>query len=188
MTDATGSTEQDPDVAETSAAEAQPAPSDEAAPPPEERLAELQAEADGWRDQYLRARADYDNLQKRTTRDAAVERERNKAHVLEEFLTVFEYCKMAEAEADKHPGPLSEGVKMVAREFERLLERAGVQTLDDTGVPFDATRHEAVGEETADAVEPGAVARVVRPGYLLGDRVLRFAKVTVAPQEPDGEE
>jgi len=132
-------------------------------------------------DRLTRARADYDNLHKRVSREAEAERDRVKARVLEGFLQVFEYGQMAAREAEKHPGALAEGVKMVAREFERLIEREGVQGFGAAGEPFDAARHEAVAEEPAAGVEAGHVSRVIQTGYLLGSRVLRYAKVAVAP-------
>ncbi|MGB1586559.1 MAG: nucleotide exchange factor GrpE [Thermoplasmatota archaeon] len=142
----------------------------------------LQAEVAELKDRLLRARADYDNLVKRHARDAALERERVKARVVEGFLQVYEFGQMAVIEAEKEPGPLAEGVKMIVREFDRLLESEGVQTIGKVGEPFDKSQHEAVEEAAADGVEPGHISRVVRNGYRLGDRVLRYAKVAVAPE------
>ncbi len=150
------------------------------------RLGFIEAEADDLRTRLSRARADYDNLQKRQQRDAALERERVKARFLEGFLRVYEYATMAEAEAERTPGPLAQGVKMVVGEFRRLLEDEGVQTVGAVGDAFVAALHEAVGEEAADGVAPGHVARVVRPGYLLGERVLRYAHVAVVPAGEGG--
>lgn len=148
---------------------------------PEDNLAILEAEARDLRDRLARARADYDNLQKRQARDAALERDRVKARFLEGFLQVFEYATMAEVEAERTPGPLAQGVKMVVQQFRQLLQDEGVQTVGSVGDAFDPSRHEAVAEEPVDGVEPGRVSRVVRTGYLLGDRVLRYAQVAVAP-------
>lgn len=153
------------------------------APAPEggDALARLQAELAEWKDKALRARADYDNLARRTAREAQLERERNKARVLEEFLPLAELAQMAAHQAQAHPGPLSEGVVMLAREFDRLLEREGVTRTGAVGEATDPARHEVLATEAADGVPPGCVARVIQPGYLLGGRVLRYAKVAVAP-------
>lgn len=144
---------------------------------------DLEAEVAALRDKLLRARADYDNLVKRTERDAALERERVKARVLEHFLQVYEYGRMAAQEAEREPGPLAQGVQMVVREFERLLESEGVRTVGTVGEAFDRTHHEAVAEEAVEGVAPGHVSRVVTQGYLLGERVLRYARVAVAPDD-----
>jgi molecular chaperone GrpE len=159
-----------------------------AAPGPDEAPADAPAEPDP-RDHQLalvraalaRARADYDNLQKRVARDAAAERERTKARVLEGLLPVYELARMAAHQAEAHPGPLSEGVVLLAREFARLLEREGLAAVDAVGVPFDPGAHEAVAQETAHGIKPGHVARIIQPGYRMDGKVLRYAKVAVAP-------
>lgn len=127
-----------------------------------------------------RARADYDNLRKRVERDAAAERERARARVLDGLLPLFELSRMAAHQAELHPGPLSEGVVLLAREFSRLLEREGLTPVDQTGVPFDAAQHEAVATEAAEGVPQGHVARIIQAGYRLDGKVLRYAKVAVA--------
>ncbi|HUR26115.1 MAG TPA: nucleotide exchange factor GrpE [Candidatus Thermoplasmatota archaeon] len=151
-----------------------PAASTSAPDPRDAQLADLRA-------LVARARADYDNLQKRVARDAAIERERAKARVLEGLLPVYELAQMAAHQAQAHPSPVSEGVVLLAREFGRLLEREGLVAIADVGAPFDRAVHEAVAEEDVDGIEPGHVSRIVQAGYRLGERVLRFAKVAVQP-------
>ena len=161
----------------TDPASAHPTPEDPT-PVPDARDAQL-AELRGL---VARARADYDNLQKRVARDSSAERERAKARVLEGLLPVYELSLMAAHMAEAHPGPVSEGVVLLAREFGRLLEREGLVAVADVGVPFDRSVHEAVAEEVVEGIAPGHVSRIVQAGYRLGDKVLRFAKVAVAPQ------
>ncbi len=150
---------------------------EESAQAPDPRDEEIAA----LKDRLTRARADYHNLQKRQQREAVLERERVKGRVIEDFLQVYEYGKMAEFEAERNPGPLAEGVKMVVREFDRLLTNQGVTPVGKVGEAFDAALHEAFETEPAAGVEPGHVSRIIQPGYKLGDRVLRHAKVAVAP-------
>jgi molecular chaperone GrpE len=159
-----GPDEQTPDDA--SGPEAEPDPRDA-------QLADL-------RERLARARADYDNLQKRVARDAATERERAKARVLEGLLALNELAQMAAHQALLHPGPLSDGVVLLAREFGRLLEREGLTPIDEVGVPFDAALHEAVASEPGKGAPAGAVVRIIQPGYRLDGKVLRYAKVAVA--------
>jgi molecular chaperone GrpE len=151
------------------------------APPQPDALESLRAELEAWREKALRSRADYDNLARRTAREAETERERNRARVLEGFLPLAELAHMAARQAEAHPGPLSEGVAMLAREFDRLLEREGVTRTGEVGEAADPARHEVLATEPADGVAPGCVTRVIQPGYLLGGKVLRYAKVAVAP-------
>lgn len=150
---------------------------------PVDSMEALQAQVADLEDKLLRARADYDNLQKRHLREADAERARAKARVIEPFLQVFEFAQMAATEADKHPGALAEGVKMLVREFDRHIHEQGVVSFGAVGEPFDAGLHEATGEAAVDGVDAGAVSTVVRPGYKLGERVLRYAKVTVQPAD-----
>lgn len=131
------------------------------------------------KEKLARARADYVNLENRVARDAALERERVKARVLEGFLQVFEYGKMAEAAAEKSPGPLADGVAMMVREFQRVLESEGVQWIGVAGDDFDNKLHEAISAEPALEGAAGKIVRVVAPGYRLGERILRYAKVVV---------
>lgn len=167
--------EADPDPAET------PTSADPEPGPTQAQIDAALREAAEWREKAARARADYDNLQKRTTRDADTERDRNKARALEGFLPLLELCHMAAHQAETHPGPLSEGIAMLAREFDRLAQREGLVRVGAIGEKLDRSRHEVVATEAADGVAPGCVSRIVQPGYLLGERVLRFAKVCVAP-------
>jgi molecular chaperone GrpE len=150
----------------------------------EERFALLAAETADLRDRLARARADYDNLTKRVARDAAVERDKVRGRVLEEFLQVYELAKLAEQEAARSDGPLAEGIRLVVREFDRLLEAQGAVAIGVVGEPFDARFHEAVVTEAAGGVAAGHVSRVIRSGYRLGDKVLRYAMVAVAPAVP----
>lgn len=152
--------------------------------PADPRVQELEAQLAQMRDRWARARADYENLQRRVERDAAIERDRAKARVLEGLLGVHELAQLAAAQAAQEPGPLAEGIQMVAKEFSRLLEREGLTPTGMVGEPFDARRHEAVAQEGGAADAPGTVTRVIQPGYRLGDKVLRFAKVAVAPGQP----
>lgn len=141
----------------------------------------LAAELAVWKDKALRARADYDNLQRRVARDAVMERDRAKGRVLEHFIPLNELAQMAAHQAEAHPGPLSDGVKLMAREFARLLEREGLTPIGTVGEAFNPAHHEAVATEAVDGVEAGAVSRVIQVGYRMGDKVLRYAKVAVAP-------
>jgi molecular chaperone GrpE len=158
------------------------APADVPDAEPAPAVVDLEVQLADLREKWLRSRADYDNLQRRVARDSALERDRAKARVLEGFLPIFELAQMAAHQAEAHPGPVSEGVVLMAREFERLLQREGLSKIGASGDVFDASCHEAVGEEAVDGVGAGRVSRVVLPGYRLGDKVLRYAKVLVQPK------
>lgn len=144
-------------------------------------LEAARADAAAWKERAMRARADYDNLHKRVTRDAQAERERAKARVIEAFLPLWDLAAMAAHQAAAHPGPLSEGVLLLEREFDRFAAREGVERVGTVGEPADPARHEILAHEAAEGVASGQVSRIVQPGYLVDGKVLRYAKVCVAP-------
>jgi molecular chaperone GrpE len=146
----------------------------------------LRAEVAALKERLARARADYDNLQKRVARDAAAERDRAKARALEGLIPVLELAQMAANQAEAHPGPVSEGVVLLAREFRRALEREGLVPVGGVGEAFDRSRHEAVAEEAVPGVAQGCVSRVIQAGYMLDGKILRYAKVAVSPIPKDG--
>ena len=102
--------------------------------------------------------------------------------MLVSFLEVLDNLDRAiEAATDRTGDPLVHGVSLVRQQFLSTLESLGVQRLDPLGQPFDPTRHEAVATLPVTATAPeGHVAGVVRPGYLMGEEVLRPAMVAVS--------
>lgn len=150
-----------------------------------EELLETLREAEAQRDDYLdgvqRARAEFENYRKRTMREGASQREAGRAEVAEGLLEVLDdldrTLEAAEASEDES---LARGVQLVAEKLVATLRAAGLERVDETGIAFDPNRHEAVQQR--DAPEPReepVVSQVLRPGYALGDRVLRAAMVVV---------
>jgi molecular chaperone GrpE len=137
------------------------------------------------RDEYLdslqRSRAEFDNFRRRTTREAAGARQAGMGDLAAKFLDVLDDLdRTSEVAAASDDTGLAGGVQAVQRKFVDTLTGAGIERLDAVEVLFDAARHEAVQQVPAD--EPGAepvVATILRPGYLLGARVLRAAMVVV---------
>ncbi|RMD66571.1 MAG: nucleotide exchange factor GrpE, partial [Planctomycetota bacterium] len=82
-----------------------------------------------------------------------------------------------------------DGVRLIRDEFLRMIAEHGVTMLSPkAGEAFDPHLHDAIGHEEAADVEPGAVVRTVQPGYMLGERLIRPAKVLVAPRTDDHSE
>jgi molecular chaperone GrpE len=150
----------------------------------DELLAEL-FEAESRRDEYLddlrRARAEFENFRKRTMREGGLQRDAGKAELATSLLEVLDdldrTLEAADASADES---LAKGVTLVADKLVRSLRAQGLEQVAETGVPFDPNVHEAVQQRNADEPrdEP-VVAEVLRPGYRIGDRVLRAAMVVV---------
>src|SRR5215475_10278964 len=79
------------------------------------------------------------------------------------------------------------GIELIQRELLKILERAGVTRYSALGQPFDPTRHEAIARVVSADAKPGTVVAETMPGYLLHNRVLRAALVSVAAA-PDGDD
>lgn len=160
-----------------------------------ELLAEL-SEAESRRDEYLdalqRARAEFDNFRKRTLREGAVQRLSGQADVMARLLDVLDDFdrtmdaigrEAAERRTSQDEGAdegLVTGVGLVRDKFAKTLADAGLERIDQVGVNFDPNQHEAVQQRPVD--EPTGqpvVVEIFRPGYRLGDRVLRAAMVVV---------
>jgi molecular chaperone GrpE len=150
----------------------------------EELLAEL-AEAESRRDEYLddlrRARAEFENFRKRTLRESGTQREAGKADAVGGLLEVLDDLdRTVEAAEGTADGSLGKGITLVAEKLVRSLQALGLERIDRTGVVFDPNVHEAVQQRPSEqGHDEPVVAEVFRPGYRLGERVLRPAMVIV---------
>lgn len=146
-----------------------------------ELLTEL-VEAERQRDEFLddlrRAHADFENYRRRVTRDGAVQREQGRGDVLASLLEVLDDLDRTLAATAGADDPIAHGVGLVATKLQGALGIFGLERIDAAGVPFDPTLHEAVRQD-GDAAAP-QVTEVLRPGYRVGERVLRAAMVVVA--------
>ncbi|WP_084965488.1 nucleotide exchange factor GrpE [Thermoactinospora rubra] len=164
-----------PGQAEAPAPDAPTSPADTDA-----KLAELE-------DRWLRAVADLDNLRKRIARDAERVRAEERDRVAAAWLPVLDNLERAlhhAAEggdgADGGADPVVDGVRAVRDQAVEVLSRLGYRRNDETGVPFDPARHEAMATTPRDDVPPNTVVQVVRPGYGDERRQLRPAVVVVS--------
>lgn len=150
---ATGATEPEPDANEVLAAE---------------RLADLQ-----------RLQAEFANYRKRVDRDRAVAREQAIASMVESLLPVLDDIHLARQHGDLESGPFAS----IAEKLESGLAKYGLERYGEPGVPFDPEIHDAlmhVEEELADGTEVTTVVGVLQPGYRIGEKVIRPARVSVA--------
>jgi len=145
----------------------------------EARLAAAEQEKqDNW-DKYLRAVADLDNYRKRAKRDLDDARADARTRVLKEILPVVDNLERALAHEGSDQTAVTEGVRLVLRQFLTALERCEVTKVEADGQVFDPNVHEAIGQEESDA-PAGTVVNVLQTGYRLGERLLRPALVVVA--------
>lgn len=151
-------------------------------------LEELTAERDAYRDSLLRLKAEFENYRKRSQRELAEAGGRARAAVLAEFLPVIDNLDRALNAAEHHEeSKVLEGVHLTHSLFAQLLRREGVESVDPLGQPFDPHVHEAM--MAAPSPEPeGVITAVLEPGYVMGDQVLRPAKVAVSSGPPEARE
>ena len=128
-----------------------------------------------------RLQAEYANYRKRVERDRVAVREQALANVLGELLPVLDDIGRA-----REHGELTGGFKSVAESLEAAVAKLGLTSYGEDGEPFDPNLHEALMHSySPDVTEPTCV-RVLQPGYKIGDRTLRPARVAVA--EPGGDD
>jgi molecular chaperone GrpE len=148
----------------------------------EARIAEKDQEIQELVSKYRGAADEFDQARVRLRKEIQKDVERSRRSVIVSFLEVLDNLDRAlEAGAAKGEDPFVQGVALVRQQFLATLEGLDVRRLDPAGQPFDPAFHEAVS--TVPAASPdqaGLVIGVVRPGYRLGDEVLRPAQVAVA--------
>lgn len=151
---------------------------------PEDVLGALQAERDELFDRLQRVAADFDNFRKRAAREQADTVARANERLVKELLPVLDDLGRAlEAAAEHEEAKLEEGVRLVHRSLVSLLEREGLEPIETEG-RFDPHVHEALLSQPSE-LEEGSVLQVIQPGYRLGDRVLRPARVVVSAGPPE---
>lgn len=129
--------------------------------------------------QLLRLKAEFENYRKRVDREKPEYVRLGQAAVIAKLLPLYDLLQRAHQEvlAGHADTPLAKGMDAIFREFEKLFREEGVSQVNPSGKPFDPHFHEALGFADAPGCEEGAVVEVLQTGFLLGDRVLRTAKV-----------
>jgi molecular chaperone GrpE len=156
------------------------------APAELEDMRKRAAERDEYLDLARRTQAEFQNYQKRAQRERDQERQYFAAGYVRDLLPVLDNLERATAAAKKagETGPLVQGVHMVLNQFVELLKKYGVTPIEAEGKPFDHNLHEALVEQPSKDHPPNTVIHVEERGYMIGDRVLRPAKVVVSSAPP----
>lgn len=131
--------------------------------------------------QLLRLKAEFENYRKRVDREKPEWFSRGRAEVTAKLLPLYDLVRHAheEVKAGHADTPLAKGMDAIFREYDKLFKEEGVTELNPLGKPFDPHYHEAFGFIDKPAFEEGSVADVLQSGFLLGDKVLRTAKVRI---------
>ncbi|MEI8033077.1 MAG: nucleotide exchange factor GrpE [Chlorobiaceae bacterium] len=165
----------------------------ESAPTGEDRVAGLEEEvrmlkelSDKFRDEALRKAADFENFRKQKERESIMAPVRALEGVIRELLPVIDDIKRLLAHAPEGSGisaetrPFIEGVELVKKNLDKWLAEKGVKEIASKGMKLDVNFHEAISQIDHPDAEPETVIEEYQTGYLLGDRVIRHAKVIVA--------
>lgn len=154
-----------------------------------ETLLDTIAQRDETQARLLRAAADHQNFQRRAANNEREAREMGVRGVVGSLIPLIDQFEMAMAQdpAKVSGETIVLGVKMIRDEFLRVLAGYGVAPIaPQVGDEFNPGDHEAMMQQPAEGVEPGCVSMVMSTGYKLGDRVVRPAKVGVAPAGAEG--
>ncbi len=137
--------------------------------------------SDEWRDKYLRLQAEFDNYRKRTLREKMDLVQSGGADTIKAFLPVVDDMDRAVVAMAKSEDiiALRQGVDLIAAKFSEILKQRGVAEIEAMGLELDTDHHEAIARFAAEEDQKGRIIDVVQKGYMLGDKVLRFAKVVV---------
>ena len=163
---------------ETAAPEAD-SPAEQPAPPQEAPVkdpGQLLAEA---ADKYLRLAAEYDNYRKRTVKEKESAWSEAKAQTVAAFLPVYDNLERAlkQETADE---AYKKGVEMTMNQLKEVFARLGITEIEAQGKPFDPNLHNAVMHVDDENLGENVVAQVFQAGFMLGEKVIRFAMVQVA--------
>jgi molecular chaperone GrpE len=146
----------------------------------EARLAAKDAELRDLLTKYRSASEEFDQARARLRKEVTKDVERGRRSLIVGFLEVLDNLDRALEAAGDRADPVVQGVALVRQQFLTTLDGLGVKRLEPMGQPFDHAQHEAVATLAAGDAVPGTVVGVVRPGYVIGDEVLRPAQVAVA--------
>jgi molecular chaperone GrpE len=137
-----------------------------------------------YKDKWLRAVAELDNVRKRARRDVGAAESRGIFKLARELLPALDNFERALAAAEAQPENrdhhLTDGIRLVQSELLGSLARVGIEPDSPKGERFDPHRHEAVAQQPVEGAEPGTIVEVYSAGYTYGEDVLRPAKVVVA--------
>lgn len=142
------------------------------------------ADAQQYRDRYLRTLADFDNFRKRSEREKGEFFKYALAGVMKDLLPVLDNFDRALEHAEEGDD-FHKGVAMIYKQLFSQLQKHGVTVIDEAGVAFDPNIHEAVVREENDTVPSHTVSEILQKGYFLHDRLLRPAMVKVAVGGPE---
>jgi molecular chaperone GrpE len=149
---------------------------------PADPVAEARADAARFKENWIRAAADFDNFRKRARRELEDARKAGREELLRDMLPVFDNVErgMQSAQQATDVKAVVDGLSMIQKQFEATLAKIGVFRVPTVGKAFDPSVHEAIQQVETNDQPPGTIVAEVQPGYTTGERLIRAAMVVVA--------
>ena len=143
-------------------------------------LEKAEEEIEQLKDQYLRARAEFENYRKRTIKEKAELILNGGERTITAILPVLDDFERALADQTEDPEAIKQGMELIYHKFVKTLEGLGVKKIETEEKPFDVDYHEAIAMVPGMGDDKkGMVIDCVQTGYTLNDKVIRHAKVAV---------
>ena len=150
---------------------------------PEEKITELEKQIEELKKQQLYKVAEFDNFRKRVMQEKAELIKNGGSKVITTLLPVIDDLERAQQNMDKYKdvAAVKEGVNLIIDKFFKLLAQEGLKKMEAVGQPFDSDLHEAIAMVPGQPEDlKGKVMDCMIAGYILNDKVIRYAKVAVA--------
>jgi molecular chaperone GrpE len=141
--------------------------------------AESESQISEYKDSWLRSQAEFQNYRRRIERDSEITYASMKGDIVKKILPVLDDLERA-LQNRSAEDPWANGIELIVRKFQTILENEGVKKIEALGAEFDPSFHEAISHEPADGAQSGHVIGVVQNGYMIGERLIRPAMVRVA--------
>ena len=131
-------------------------------------------------DQFTRLAAEYDNYRKRTAKEKETIYQDAKVDTVKAFLAVYDNLERAVKAGGDDDSPHKKGLEMIFQQYKDVLTKMGVIEMEALGQPFDPNRHNAVMHIDSDELGENVVSEVFQAGFMMDDKVVRYAIVQVA--------
>jgi molecular chaperone GrpE len=148
----------------------------------EDEVEKLKSEVEELKDKYLRHVAEFENFRKRTARERIEMIQTAGKEVITSLLDVLDDCDRAEKQLQTSDdvNAIREGIQLVFNKLRSTMQSKGVKPMQTIGTDFNPDQHEAITEIPAPTEEmKGKVIDEVMKGYVMNDKIIRFAKVVV---------
>ncbi|MBL0023661.1 MAG: nucleotide exchange factor GrpE [Saprospiraceae bacterium] len=141
----------------------------------------LKSELDESKDKYIRLFAEFDNFKKRSVKERFELMKTAAQETITSLLPILDDFDRAKKSAESGAEAFSEGVQLVYQKLYSALEHKGLKSMESTGADFDPEWHEAITDIPSPSEEmKGKVIDTIEKGYVLNDKIIRYAKVVVA--------